>query len=186
MATDRKGMDIYIRVNRIVLGWLAAVSREDPKFVMANLRDMGNAAVERLQSRNGTWGSTWTSVQYPGTDTKIRCTCKIDNNGDLMQAHRQQYEAQFAKEVGLTYPKRSRKKDFDYKVYQEKCNEYNNARQAWMNANPYPYRNFDYKCIMVEFDVKGRQSFVTMSQADIETFLVEDILLAPAEEDDDE
>jgi hypothetical protein len=186
MSDERKSLPIFVKVNRIIIGYLAAVTKTEPQLVMVNLRDMANAAIERLQGRNGNWGNTWTNVQYPGTDLKIRCSCTIGHNSDLMSQHRAAYEKRFKEETGLVYPRRSRKKGFDFELYRKQSDEYHKSWQAWCLANPDPNRGFDYKALIAEFDVKGQQSYVTMSQDDIDTFLVENILLAPPEESEDE
>ncbi len=171
---NRKDLEVVISVDRVVLGYLAAVTKQDPQMVMVNLRDMSNVAVERLQNRDH-GRKTWTIIQYPNTEMKIRATASISYNSHLSGRHHQEYEDSFKQQTGAARP--TKRKEWNKSTFWEDFTK-------WQKENPYPYKDYNYDCLMVEFEMSGRQSYVVLTQNEIDTILVEQILLAPPEEDD--
>jgi hypothetical protein len=185
MARTERTAPVVVQINATILGYLAAITKTDAKMVMVNLRDIATATVDRLRERDHGY-STWSKVFYPGTgDLPLKVKCSLSYHQELRQKHWKEREERCHKEIGLTYI-RARWGSKKHAAAQENNNKYHAARQKWYNDNPDPYKDFDYSALLVEFEVYGRGRIISMTQDEIDTVLIEDILLAPTTEEDDE
>lgn len=184
MPRDRNAQ-IVVQINMTILGYLAAITKTDAKMVMANLRDLAHTTVERLRQRDHGY-STWSKVTYPGTgDLPLKVKCCLGVHQELLDRHRREHEARCEQEIGLKYV-RARYGSKKWDAAKENNEKYYKARSEWHNNNPSQYKDYDYSALVVEFEIYGRARMVSMTQDEIETVLVESILLAPQEEEDNE
>ena len=169
MRTNRENLPIFIQVDKSLLGYLCTALNEDAKMVLVNLRDMATIALDRLQTKS--YGQmTWTKVQYPNTTFHLKIRCKIGQNHLLKIAHRQEYEDKFVSDTGFT---RSKKR--------QELKEFWSRFRDWQNNNPFQYVHYDYNALIIEVMLYGKASYIILSQEEIDTILVENILLAPEE-----
>lgn len=172
---NRNELPILIKANRTTVGFLSAQTKTDPKMVLVNLRDMANMAIERLKSRTGRQKKTWTSVTYPNTDMRFKIDIEISMNYILRQAHYDEVYSRFLADGGID------------RIITRKQNNYSEHAKSWndwSNKNPNPYKDYDYTCIMVECTYKPKNEFITLSQEEIDTILIEDILFAKGDSDE--
>lgn len=167
---------VAVVADRTLIGFLAAVTNTDAKIVMCNLRDMATTVVDRLRGREYGW-DTWGKVEYPGTGLKLRVSVKRQRNTYLHRRLQQEYHDRFEKETGHSWRARAKKK--------------RQARDAawteWSKVNPYPHvpKDLDVTYLMTYFKV-ATDIEVMMTQDEIDTTLVEQILLAPREDEADD
>lgn len=169
MPKHVENLPIYIKVNKSLLGYMCTIVKEDPKMVLVNLRDMAETALDRLKGRN--YGrSTWTKIKYPNTDFHLKLQCKACDNSELRRKHWLQHELKFSKETGIDKPNtKNGKPDFWHEFYK------------WKEKNPDPNANYNYDSLIIEATLFGAAACIMLSQEEIDTILVENILLAPEE-----
>jgi hypothetical protein len=202
-AVFADSLPIYLTADKAVITYISMLTKTEARMVLVNLRDMSNKAIERLKSRitpknnthrYHTHASTWTNITYPDTDVTFRVTIDQTYNHHLKSRHQEERRAVFLSEgnpIQLVFPeppkgkKKKKKADRDWNA-----TNYREARaheDAWHKANPGPYKDYDYTCIMAVFKYTPNNSSFVISQEEIDTILIEEILFAPSqtEEEDD-
>jgi hypothetical protein len=176
-SSDKANDPVAVVIDRSLLGYLAAASKEDSNIVMCNLRDLATTVVDRLRNRTYGYG-TWGNVIYPNINLKLKVTVNYECNGFLRQrVHAEHYE-KFTKDTGVSMrgklPKGLKKKD-RYDMFSK-----------WIQANPWPKLEpeVDAKYFMAVFKIAA-ESQIMMTQDEIDTVLVEQILLLPPEDIDE-
>lgn len=184
-------LPIIITAQRSIIDYISAVTKTDAKMILVEMRDMSNKAIVRLQerlenskSRHGE--STWTYVTYPGTDMRFRVEVSTANNYHLQQLHAEERRKTYEAQGGLAYD-RGKGRNPKVKGYRpSNWKEHNEAWITWQKENPSPYQGYDYKCIRSNFIYKPDGDIISISQSEIDTILIEDILFAPTSQDKEE
>ena len=159
---ETENMDVKVAIDRCMLGWLAAVTKQSPKVTMCHLYDLTTFCLEGLLKRNGTWSSK--KVVFPGTDIKLKVCCSRFHDA---KAHYKDRRAWF-----------------------EKCAAENNgakpyaAPPLWKTDNPEPHAWNDhrYNYIRCKFTLLNGETEIVMSQHEMETLQTETFLLGDPDE----
>lgn len=172
-STERQQMPLIMKVDRVVVGYLSAVIKADPKMVMVTLRDMGNTVIDRFLSRNS--GSrTWAVFSYPGSELRIKVKVGVGTDHVSFKLAQNEWELKFQQATGTVKTKNEMRGS----------NYYSLLRDWERKGNPNPTHITNYFAVIAEFEIYGRKSYISMTQEEIDTILVENILLAPSEEED--
>jgi hypothetical protein len=177
--TPNSEQPVYIVVDKTTVGYLSTITKTDPKIIMCNLRDLGNVAIERLQNRTHGY-HTWTKAVYPDTELKVKVDVRVQYNNLLACKHADEHRKRYEQATGDTLNKRGRNaKREAYHRYHEWCK---------LNPEPWSQQKFNYQSMMVQFTIadSGYKNLLMMSEDEINTVLVEEILLAPVKEDEED
>jgi hypothetical protein len=182
---NREELPIYVVADRSTIGYISALTKTDAKMVLVNMRDMANKAIERLKHRKH-GKHTWTNITYPGCGMRFRVTVDITQNHKLRSEHEAERMNLYLSEGGIPYiPSTGRWRSKNYKA--SNAVEHREAYHAWTLVNPSPYKDFNYECIVVTFIYKTDKDQIMISQDEIDTILIEEILFAqPSSEEEDE
>lgn len=173
--SDNSNLPIHITCDRIVIGYIAALTKTDPKMVLVNLRDMAQVAVARLQKRKNA-RNAWTNVVYPNLNMRFRIHAEVCRDHKAMKAHSDERMKLFLESDGAV--------PYDHKVHN--WHQHQQSYVKWEKSNPNPYTNYDYRIMMVKCNYKPEDPMLTLSQEEIDTILVEDILFAGDSTNDNE
>jgi hypothetical protein len=171
--SDNSNLPIFITCDKIVVGYVAALTKTDPKMVLVNLRDMAQVAVARLQKRKNA-RNAWTNVVYPNLNMRFRIHAEISRDHRAMKQHSEERMKLFLESPDAV--------PYDHKLYN--WHQHQQSYRKWEQQNPNPYANFDYRIMMVKCNYKPEDPMLTLSQEEIDTILVEDILFAGNEAED--
>lgn len=160
---ETRDLDIKIMIDRCMLGWLSAVTKQPAKVVLCHLYDLTTKPVESLVTRNGTWSSK--KIVFPGTDIKLKVSASRCYDGS---AYRKAKAA-----------------------WWNKCEADNldigpndkTLPAQWKLDNPTPDRDsheFNYICCKLTL-LNGKTN-ILMSQSDMDTLVTETFLLGDPDE----
>lgn len=154
---ETKDMDVKVAIDRCMLGWLAAVTKESPKVVMCHLYDLSTLCLEGLIKRNGTWSSK--KVVFPGTDIKLKVTASRHMDSKTYFKVREEYRDRCITE--------NDGKDYSHK-----------DTQKWVKSNPIPDgRDRQFNFIRCKFTLLDGETEIVMSQHEMDTLMTETFLL---------
>ncbi len=160
---ETKDLQVKVAIDTTFLGWLCAVTGDTPKMAMCNLYDLCDAPLTALLKRNGTWSSR--KIQYP-TD-KLNLVLKVTAGRfcDSLKA---------GKDRGAW---------FDACKAATGVSPHENLPvvNKWKKSNPQPDAWNDpedkYNFIKCKFTIVGVDKEIVMTQHEMETLVVESILL---------
>jgi hypothetical protein len=164
IRTETKDMDVKVAIDRCMLGWLAAVTKEKPKVVMCHLYDLTTNGLEDLIKRNGTWASR--KVVFPGTDIKLKVTSsRYTDNQAYFRARDIWREKSRAENEG---------EDPKHQVVPKK----------WKDDNPVPdhYGDPRWNYVRCKFTLLNGETEIVMSQHEMDTLMTETFLLGDPDE----
>lgn len=181
---------IILVADKTVITYITLLTKTEAKMVLVNLRDMSNKAIERLLGKlvekSGTGNArryreakTWTYIEYPGTEIRFRVDIRESIDYQLSSKHREEHQNKFLAHMGIERPVYDKKKRAWIPDYVQTWTSFQN----WCETNPDSNQGYDYSCIRVEFKYNPRNNNITISQDEIDTILIEDILFG---ENDDE
>ena len=157
---ETENMDVKVAIDRCMLGWLAAVTKQSPKVTMCHLYDLTTFCLEGLLKRNGTWSSK--KVVFPGTDIKFKVCCSRFHDATT-----------YYKDRGAWFDKRELVGRDDI-----------TALKLWIQENPEPHAWNDhrYNYIRCKFTLLNGETEIVMSQHEMETLMTETFLLGDPDE----
>lgn len=168
----KQNLPVYIKVDKTIVGYVAAVTKQSPRDIMILIRDMSSVALERYLTT--TKYKTWQKIQFPGTDLHFKIKCSREQNWELRNQHYREYLQKFEADSGL---KRSKKR--------KEMQNYRKELDKWRSDNPYEYQTYDYTSLMIEACLYGKVSYIMMSQEEVEFAAIESLLLTPGEDEDE-
>ena len=160
VRTETKDMDVKVAIDRCMLGWLAAVTKEKPKVVMCHLYDLTTNGLEDLIKRNGTWASR--KVVFPGTDIKLKVTSsRYTDNQAYFRAREARVKKCRAENDG-------------------KDPSHQDVPKKWKKENPEPDHWHDprFNYVRCKFTLLNGETEIVMSQHEMDTLMTETFLLS--------
>ena len=154
--TETKDMDVKVAIDRCMLGWLAAVTKQQPKVVMCHLYDLTTNCLEGLLKRNGTWASR--KVVFPGTDIKLKVTTSRYDDRKALYKARELWFKRCKEETGVGTT--------------------DNDSYEWKKTNPQPdWHDPRFNYIRCKFTLLNGETEIVMSQHEMDTLMAETFLL---------
>ena len=188
---DVTNLPISVEMDRSLIYMLATLTKSTNQEVGLCIMDIANAGIQRMYNRGNDACSAHSKTVYPDTDIKLNiCVSRSIDNDKLIKARREWFNEciQF---FALTKVKSLKEANLDritksdiysdpwyerpHNLLHHLSHHYCNKIENWRD---YPSsRSDDFDFLKVSANINKDQKTVSFSKEDLDTFLIENILL---------
>jgi len=182
---DASLLPITVVIDKSVIFMLATLSNATLQEVGINLMELADFCHRRLCNR-GTHGfCARTKLMYPGTDVMINLSIKRTYNEVQIIADRKVWLTNFNTKFKTDYSIKDVGEDLWYDTPHAILNKRGipTGVRSYVNKNKWPCTRMDkYECLKITAVIDKKQRVISFTKDDLDTYLIENILLREDDE----
>ena len=183
---DANDLPVSVELDRSLVFMLAALSKSSLQEVSLNLMDLADACIVRLCKKKDKGYSARTKIVYPETSLLLNLLVKRSYNIELLVRDRVEFVDRFNKKFNSSITEKNIRSwnNYNSTPYQL-INSISNSQGArsYCNKRCWPNTGNDkYETIKISASLNKDERLVSFTKKDLDTYLIENILLGSSNE----